>query len=114
MSSTGLHGHYVLTAEKIDEVITVTSAGAYALGSLNKTTNNFVPEYVGRSDDDINKRLKDWVGQYSHFKYRYYSTNKAAYEKECRLYHDWKKQLDNKVHPAKSEGTDWKCPVCGK
>jgi hypothetical protein len=114
MPSTGLKGPYDLTAEKIDEVVTETSAGAYALGKISKTTNTFIPKYVGRSDDDVNKRLKDWVDKYPNFKYEYYSSAKAAYEKECRLYHDWKKQIDNKVHPAKSEGTDWKCPVCGK
>lgn len=40
---------------------------------------------------------------------------KAAFEKECALYHDFggpQGQLDNEVHPARPEGTDWQCPRC--
>jgi hypothetical protein len=112
MPETGLRGPYTLNNSTIDEKVTETSAGAYALGLVN-SDGAFVPKYVGRSDDDINARLKDWIGKnYSHFKFEYYSSAKAAFEKECDLYHDWKKQLDNEQHPDRSNGTNWKCPRC--
>lgn len=112
MPETGLNGPYTLDNETIDRVVTRTSPGAYALGYIGDQ-GGFVPKYVGRSDYDINKRLKDWVGsKYSKFKFGYYDSPKAAFEKECNLYHDWKEQLDNEHHPDRPENTNWKCPRC--
>ena len=112
MPTTGLKGPYSLDTKTIDKVVTKKSAGAYALGYLNKE-GLFVPKYVGRSDTDINKRLKDWVGsKYSKFKFDYYGSPKAAFTKECNLYHDWKNQLDNKEHPDRPDDANWKCPRC--
>lgn len=111
MPSTGLRGPYPLDTETIDEHVKKT-IGAYALGYIKKDTRRFVPKYVGRSDNDINGRLKDHVGEYPKFKFEYYSSAKAAFEKECNLYHDWKDQLDNKEHPDRPDTTDWKCPRC--
>lgn len=110
MALTGLKGPFRLTHEKIDEVVTQTSPGAYALGRYDGA---FYISYVGRSDDDINKRLHDWAGEYSYFKFDYFPSAKAAYEKECRLWHDFRPP-DNKSHPSKPEGSGWKCPVCGE
>ena len=48
------------------------------------------------------------------FKYSYASNIKEAFEKECKNYHDfggWD-SLDNIYHPARLEGTDYKCPIC--
>jgi len=112
MPSTGLNGLYKLDKDTIDKVVTKKSAGAYVLGSLGKN-KRLVPEYVGRDDKDINDRLNSWVGKgYSHFKFKYYDSPKAAFEKECNLYHDWKSQLDNKIHPARPDGASWQCPQC--
>jgi hypothetical protein len=112
MPATGLRGPYTLDSETIDKEVTRTSAGAYALGKVND--NTFYVSYVGRSDDNINRRLKEWVGnKYSKFKYEYYASPKAAFEKECNLYHDFgEKELDNEVHPKRPDGTDWQCPRC--
>ncbi len=116
MPSTGLKGSYVLNVETIDKVVTRTSAGAYALGKQKKTKDKktFIISYVGRSDDDINNRLKKWVGKYPRFKFDYYGSPKAAFEKECNLYHDWgeKDTLDNDIHPDRPDGSNWKCPRC--
>ena len=114
MPSTGLGKSYSLDTKTIDAVVTKKSAGAYVLGHFRKEKegNIFIPKYVGRSDDDINGRLKKWVGKYPRFKFGYYGSPKAAFEKECDLYHDWKKQLDNKQHPDRPENKDWQCPRC--
>lgn len=115
MASTGLKGPFPLTEDSIDNEVTRTSPGAYALGYLNDN-RTFIVSYVGRSDDDLNGRLKKWVGKknYKRFKYDYFGSPKAAFEKECRLYHDFggKQKLDNDVHPARPENTNWECPVC--
>jgi hypothetical protein len=111
MPSSGLDGPYNLNTEAIDIVVTRKSAGAYVLGRLKN--NKFYIDYVGRADDDINSRLKDWVGKYPHFKFGYFNSPKAAFEKECNLYHDFKPNgLDNKIHPDRPENADWQCPRC--
>lgn len=109
MASTGLRGPFPLTQNGIDSNVKKTSAGAYALGKVENGT--FYIRYVGRSDNDVNDRLHDHVGKYSRFKYEYYGSAKAAFEKECRLYHDFK-PTNNKVHPSRPAGSGWKCPRC--
>lgn len=113
MASLEMNGPYILTTEKIDEVVTKTSPGNYGLGYVNDK-KVFIVKYVGRSDDDVNGRLKKWVGEYKKFKYSYASSPKAAFEKECRNYHDFggKESLDNDNHPDRPDETDWECPKC--
>jgi len=113
MPNTGLNGSFALTEDNIDNEVTKRSAGTYALGYLNGE-NAFVVRYVGRSDDDVNGRLKQWVGEYKSFKYGYSLSPKNAFDKECRLYHDFggKEKLDNEIHPDRPDNTDWECPIC--
>ncbi len=117
MALTGLKGPYQLTNERINEVVPQSHPGAYALGKYDLSSDTFYVKYVGRSDDDINDRLHDWVGEYSYFKYDCFLSAKLAYEKECFLWHDFggpEGRLDNKQHPDKGDHKDWECPVCGK
>ena len=53
-----MHGSYELTADEIDKRVTRTSAGNYALGHRHPERGTFVVEYEGRSDRDLNRRLK--------------------------------------------------------
>ncbi len=111
----GMLGPYPFTTAKIDETVTKKSPGNYALGYVNDE-DTFVVQYVGRSDCDLNQELKDRLTtKYKSFKYSYADSPKAAYEKECRNYHDFggSELLDNKVHPAKPEGVTCSCPVEG-
>ncbi len=112
MANTGLNGPYTLSEKTIDRVITQTSPGTYVLGYSENST--FYVKYVGRSDNDINSRLRDWVGKYSQFKFGYFGSPKAAFDRECTIYHDFgaSEQLDNKIHPQRPENTDWQCPKC--
>ena len=110
MPASGLSGPYALNDDTIDKIITRTSAGSYALGET-KTDGMFYIDYAGRSDGDVNGRLHDHAGRYKQFKYGYFPTAKAAFEKECNLYHDFSPR-DNKVHPARSPNTNWTCPRC--
>ncbi len=106
-------GPFPLSEKKIDEVVTEKSPGNYALGFVNDE-KTFNVQYVGRSDTDVNKRLKDWVKKYNRFKFSYVSSSKAAFEKECKNYHDFGEDahLDNDKHPDRPKGKDWECPVC--
>ena len=120
MPSTGLGKHYSLDNETVDSVVKKKSAGVYVLGHIKtekknkKEVKTFIVEYVGRADDDVNDRLKKWVGTYPKFKFGYYTSPKAAFEKECSIYHDFggKKILDNDIHPDRPKNKDWQCPRC--
>ncbi len=88
--------------------------GNYLLGHLNQK-GALVVKYVGRSDTDLNERLLDHVGEYEHFTFQYASSEKVAFEQECRDYHRFggeKGSLDNAVHPDRPDGFYWKCPIC--
>ena len=110
MASTGLNGPHPLTETTVDSIVTRTSPGAYALG--RSANGSYYVSYVGRSDVDINARLKQHVGKYAEFKYGYYPSPKAAFDKECNLYHDFQPP-DNQAHPARPQGSGWSCPRCG-
>ncbi|MBA7693889.1 hypothetical protein ES703_102485 [subsurface metagenome] len=116
MASLGMQGSYTFSSAKIDEVITRTSAGNYALG-YTKDDGTFVVQYVGRSDTDLNAELKAKLNsKYKKFKYAYATSPKAAFEKECRNYHDFgeSESLHNEYHPDRPDGTTWECPVCDR
>lgn len=105
-----MNGPYSLTSTNIDAHVTKTSPGAYELFA----SYSGPVKYVGRSDTDLNGRLKQWVGKYSHFSFEYCSSPKAAFEKECTLYHHYggSAKLDNTNHPQRPSGSNWKCPIC--
>lgn len=106
-----MEGPYLLSYAEIDERVTRTSPGVYEL-SVSK---GGPVRYVGRSDDDLNGRLKQWVGsKYNYFSFEYCSSPKAAFEKECTLfhYHGGTEKLDNDRHPDRPAGTNWQCPAC--
>jgi len=112
MANSGLSGPYTLTAENIDLIVVYKSPGAYALGHLN-SEGGYIIDYVGRSDSDINNRLKSWVNKgYNSFKYGYFNSPLSAFEKECTLYHDFGNNRNNKEHPARPVNSYWLCPVC--
>lgn len=106
-SPDGFSDLYVLNDSNIDAHVLLTSSGVYVLD--RSATGGFTTHYVGRSDDDVNGRLKDWVGKYKYFKFQYTSSAKAAFELECNVYHDMS-PVDNLAHPARPKGTSYKCP----
>jgi len=113
MAALSLFGSYSLDDEGIDRAIRKLSAGAYALGADAADGKSFLVRYVGRSGYDVRKRLKEHVGAYPRFMYKLCSAPKEAFETECLLYHDFgETKLDNEIHPARPEGSIWKCPRC--
>jgi hypothetical protein len=65
MQSLEMSGSYPLSDEAIDQVMTRTSPGNYALGYMDGET--FSVFYVGRSDSDVRQRLHEWVGMPSRY-----------------------------------------------
>lgn len=113
MASLDMEGPFDLEREAIDAQVTKSSAGNYALGYVN-SKGVFIVKYVGRSDTDLNLRLKQHSEGYPRFKYSYADSSRAAFEKECRNYHDFggSAALDNSIHPDRATGADWQCPLC--
>jgi hypothetical protein len=114
MPTLDMEGPYLLNDATIDKMVE-RRIGNYALGESRD--NSFYPKYVGRSDEDINTRLHQWVGEKRncpYFKMSYANNRKEAFEKECKNFHDFLSSLDNDIHPDKPDGTNWKCPVCGQ
>jgi len=76
MGSLEMNGSYPLSDEAIDEALTRTSPGNYALGYMDGDT--FTVFYVGRSDSDVKQRLHEWVGMPSRYE-NYASPAKAPW-----------------------------------
>jgi hypothetical protein len=76
MRSLQMSGSYPLSDEAIDEALTRTSPGNYALGYMDGDA--FHVFYVGRSDSDVRRRLHEWVGIPSRYD-RYAPASKAAW-----------------------------------
>jgi hypothetical protein len=109
MPDTGLFGPFSLTTVGVNDHVKGLGAGAFALGDLNQN-GGLTVKYVGRSDEDLSARLLQHVPKaYTHFKYGFYPSAKAAFEKECTLYHDFNPP-DNLVHPARPRNSNWACP----
>ncbi len=115
MANTGFQGVFTLNVATIDRIVTNTSPGAYAL-TRKVPKDPFIVNYVGRSNSDLNGRLKSWEsdGKYTHFKSGYFSSSNAAFETECHFYHDFgeSRRLDNTFHPARPKNASWNCPAC--
>lgn len=93
--------------EMISEVIAPGKIGVYVLS--NSGTGVY---YVGRSDGDLRRSLGDWYWLYRKFWFRYETTIRNAFLRECRLYHKYDPP-DNDIHPTLPSGRDWRCPVRG-
>lgn len=110
LGENGLTGPFVLTDSVIDREVSRRSAGAFALDNSENGTG-FRVVYVGRSDSDLNAQLHVHVGTYKRFKFVYCPTARAAFEKECGLFHDFD-PYDNMVHPRRPAESKWACPRC--
>jgi hypothetical protein len=82
------NGPYPLTEKSINDNVK-KKIGNYGVGFVQKEI--FIIKYVGRSDTNLNKRLKDHIGkeEYFNFKFSYADNAIMAYEKECLNYHDF-------------------------
>ena len=112
MPSIDMKGPYFLTKENIDANVSKL-IGNYVLG-FSDENNEFYVQYVGRSDKNLNKRLKDHIDEgYIEFAFSYCDDELEAYFTECQNYHDHYSTIDNNIHPDKPNGYDFlSCPHC--
>lgn len=110
MAQPDLCGPFALTDFVIDREVAENLPGAFVLEDSANLVH-FRVAYVGRSDTDVNNQLHVHVGCYKRFRFEYCSSDRAAFEKQCVLYHDFEPR-DNPVHPQRPAGEDWTCPRC--
>lgn len=125
MGSLNMIGPYDFNINSIDANVSEISGGNFALGFVDKNSDNFHVSYIGRSDSNIRDKLKKQLSETKNkaskfdtknisFKYSYASSPKEAFEKACYNYHNFanSKKISNNVHPVKPDNEDWKCPIC--
>ena len=107
---------YPLNNAIIDRLIPPNTIGNYVLG-YRESANEIQIKYVGRSDTDLNRRLKEHLSDsYEAFMFNIQNTPEEAYIEECWNWHgcDGEEWLDDEIHPDRPEGCTEICPVCGK
>ncbi len=78
--------------------------------------------YVGRVDCRTDRGLKDRMLEHlkeytscCYFEWNSASSILDAYKTECKNYHQWYQNLENKIHPRKPDSVSYTlCPYCGK
>jgi len=102
-----LAGPYALSQAIVVQTVAKGTPGVYVLFRNGNTA-----AYAGRSDVDLQGRLLDHVNTgYQQFWFAYATSPKDGFEKECHLFHDYNPP-DNKIHPQRPVGSDWRCPRC--
>jgi hypothetical protein len=110
------YGPFDFDVKSIEAKVESGKKGNFALGYLKEPTGGFVVKYVGRSDTDLKEDLLFNLPKSStrqKFKFDYAQTEKEAFEKECKNYHDFRKQLENEQHPRRPKDKNYPCPVQG-
>lgn len=108
---------YNLTEEEVDRHVVYGLAGVYLLLKFNTELGRYDVQYVGRSDSNLNVRLKQHCSEeYGAFRFEYAFSAEEAYRKECSYYHFFggNQVLDNEYHPDAPKGLAEKvfCPYC--
>ena len=105
-----MKGSYLLMDSIVD--IFVPSTIHYGVYVITNSQNTIL--YVGRSDTNLQRRIKEHIGEkidYNKFYYEEASSKKEAYEKECYLWHQYYPR-DNDIHPDYPDDMRYlKCPV---
>jgi hypothetical protein len=106
-----LQGPIELTRANVSRAVTRKSAGVYAAGSLVR--GRLRVEHVGRSGDDLARRLVQLVSSYDYVAWTYAPSGLVSYQMECAMFHAWHPG-DDTVHPARPRRSGWKCLVCSQ
>lgn len=103
---TDMEGPFPIT--EVSQYVDSDYIGAYVLSRDRQNV-----DYVGRSDSDIQGRLRNSISEgagYRVFWFCYESSPMQAYKRECYLFHEYDPP-DNTVHPAVPRDMNWRCPI---
>ena len=104
------YGPFDFDVKTIEANVEGGRKGNFALGYVKQPTGGFVVKYVGRSDTDVKEDLLYNLPKSSKrqkFKFDYAETDKQAFDKECKNYHDFRKQLENEIHPRRPKDKNY-------
>ena len=101
-----------LAAREVERRVPAGVPGAFALGHARPQEGAVFISFVGRSDTDLRATLLAHVGsRYTACFYLPLASAPAAYDEECRLWHEMGgEDLDSAGHPVPPG--DHPCPVC--
>ena len=105
-----MNGPYDLSFDTLERVLSKGRRGVFSVGYVDRE-DRFRVQSVGRDDYDLRARLCELIGSSAMFKFALINDSRAAFERECELFHDLRPP-SNFIHPSRPSGTDWKCPRC--
>lgn len=105
-----MRGPYPLTLPQIGLLIYPKRIGVFLIYNEKKEVI-----YVGRSDEDLAKELKEYITKGIFFSYEYAINSQENYLLECRYFHRYKNNpnFSREDHPIPPPNIELKCPVCG-
>jgi hypothetical protein len=109
MTASLLLGPHRLDFDEIEVAVPRIVPGVYVLGHVDYR-NVFYLNAIGRCDVDLRTGLQGLIGSGGYFKYQVTLTSRAAFEHECKLFHQFRP--NTAMHPVRSENKDWTCPYC--
>ena len=105
-----MKGSYLL----VDSVVDIFVPFLMYYGVYVITNSQGTVLYVGRSDTNLQRRIKDHIREkteYNKFYYEEATSKREAYEKECYLWHKYQPR-DNDIHLDRPDDMRYlKCPV---
>lgn len=86
--------------------------GTYILYSWND--GEVKPTYIGRSDTDLQRRLINhpYLNKTDFFEFHILESAEKCFLSEAALYHCFKGDLLNSIHPASPAFSTLSCPFC--
>jgi hypothetical protein len=118
ISNFNLSGFFRFDRDNVNAYVTRTSAGVYLLAQ-HSHGDVFNVLRAGRSDVNVNGRLLSYLNpsspdhrsSYAWFAFVYVGGKRAAYELECRLFHQFAPTY-NELHPDTPANMNLSCPIC--
>ena len=90
-----------------------SSSSVFVLGGIRMSADGkfrFQIRKVSHVDGDLGKELRNYVGKFSGFRFKFFRSTRNAYDKECQIYHQFK-PIKNITHPIRPRHTKFVCPV---
>jgi hypothetical protein len=105
----------VSSLTKLDLEVTFAGEKAKNIGNYiveEWFERKIVGRKVGRADEQpLKDRLATYLGgKYTRFRYKFAESKAAAFEQECRDYHQFDGRSHNEIHPDRPNGTKLLCP----
>lgn len=104
---------YELNNQNILRLVEDNRMGNYSFRVISLECNDFRTKYVGRSLHGLPTRIRRGLKKYyTHFHFEYADSPFEAFAVECREWHIFQPNLDNRKHPEAPPNLPYLCPYC--